>query len=251
MQAYGPGFARVYDRKWSGFARNVGPRIREFYEATPVGRTNRAALDLCCGTGALSVYLLEAGYRVVGIDLSEAMLAHARENARRFADAGRARFVHADASDFSVDERFGLVVSTFDALNHLESEEALRGCFRSVLRVCDGAFVFDLNTRAGLRRWNSIEVDESGDDAVIIGRGIYDGRSDRAWTRISGFFRTGDGLYERFEETVFNTVFEMERVRAALLETGWREVHFARLPELGTPILDPEREGRVWVVAQR
>jgi len=44
-----------------------------------------------------------------------------------------------------------------------------------------------------------------------------------------------NGLYERFEETVFNTVFEMERVKKALLDVGWKNVYFARIQDLKTP----------------
>jgi hypothetical protein len=35
-----------------------------------------------------------------------------------------------------------------------------------------GFFIFDLNTRAGLRRWNSISVDDGDDNVLIITRGI-------------------------------------------------------------------------------
>ena len=48
MQAYGEGFARVYNAKWANFATKVAPLILSFYEATPVGQTNRSILDLCC-----------------------------------------------------------------------------------------------------------------------------------------------------------------------------------------------------------
>jgi len=249
MQAYGEVFARVYDAKWSGFAKQVAPLILDFYAATATGREDKSVLDLCCGTGHLALYFLERGYRVVGIDLSEHMLYLAEENARRYIESGQAKFVRCDASDFALEERFGLVVSTYDSLNHLENEESLRRCFQCVRTVSKGFFIFDLNTRSGLRRWNGIQVDESSDDALIINRGIYDGQGEKAWTRISGFFRMANGLYERFEETVFNTVFSMERVRQALLDAGWRNVHFARIQDLNTPLVEPEKEGRVFVVA--
>jgi SAM-dependent methyltransferase len=251
MQAYSEGFARIYNARWGDFARYVAPLILDFYAATPIGHENRAVLDLCCGTGQLAVHFLEAGYRVVGLDLSEHMLRYARENARPFLESGQARFVQGDASDFTLDERFGLVVSTYDSLNHLESEGALRRCFRCVSAVNVGLFIFDLNTRAGLERWNSIRVDDGDDHVLIITRGVYDGQSNRAWTRISGFARWDDGLYERFEETAFNTVFEMERVREALLEVGYRDTHFARAQDLGTPIAEPEEESRVFFVASK
>ena len=45
-------------------------------------------LDLACGTGSLSVLLAEHGYRVIGVDLSEEMLAVADEKCSHLA-AGR------------------------------------------------------------------------------------------------------------------------------------------------------------------
>ena len=251
MQAYGPGFARVYNSRWSGFVRQVAPQIQDFYERTAIGRANRTLLDVCCGTGQLAVHFLEQGYRVVGIDLSQPMLRYAEDNAREYIDTHRAVFIQADATNFSLGERFGLVVSTFDALNHLADEQALRQCFQCVFNVCDGIFIFDLNTRRGLERWNGVNIDDSDEDTLLIIRGIYDGESNKAWTRITGFSRTSDGLFERFVQTAFNTAFEMAQVRKMLLEIGWRRVHFACSGELAVPIDDPEAEGRVFVVAEK
>ncbi len=251
MQAYGKGFAKVYNLRWSGFARQVAPLILDFYAATPMGQENKTVLDLCCGTGHLAVHFLEKGYRVVGLDLSEPMLHYARENARRYVETGQATFVQGDARDFTLNERFGLVVSTFDALNHLDNEQELRRCFQCVYAVSDGYFVFDLNTQLGLRRWNSIQVDDGDDTALIITRGIYDGHSDKAWTKITGFLRLPGGLYERFDETVFNTVFAVAKVKEALLDVGWKTAYCARIQDLKTPLDEPEKEGRVFIVASK
>ena len=169
MQAYGRAFAQVYNQRWIHFARGVAPRIREFYERTPCGSENASLLDLCCGTGQLAVHFLEHGYRVTGVDLSEHMLHYARQNAAQYLESGQARFVQADAAQFSLDERFGLAVSTFDALNHLPGTDALRSCFRSVypLLVPGGTFVFDLNTRAGLlEQWTGINVQDTKEAAL-------------------------------------------------------------------------------------
>ncbi|SYZ72971.1 Methyltransferase type 11 [Candidatus Zixiibacteriota bacterium] len=249
MQAYGQGFAKVYNLKWAGFAKQVAPAILNYYESTPIGKANKKALDLCCGAGHLAVYLLEKGYRVVGIDLSEHMLHYARENTRQYLESGRAEFVKGDAADFKLKERFGLVYSTYDSLNHLENEEALKKCFKCVYDVCDGYFIFDLNTQKGLKNWNMIHVNDSADDLVIITRSFYDGQGPKAWTKISGFIRQEGGLYERFEENVFNTVFKLERVKEALFEVGWKNVYFASMRDLSARILEPEEELRVFVVA--
>lgn len=249
MKAYGKRFSDVYNLMWGGFAKTIGPRVHEFYMATPIGHESKNVLDLCCGTGHLSTYLLAQGYRVVGIDLSEHMLRHARENAAEFVKSGQCAFVQADATSFLLGERFGLVLSTFDSLNHLRDMHAMRRCFEHVLAVCDGYFVFDLNTRRGLFRSNDVHVDDSNESVFLATRGMFDEQSDIAWTRISGFIRTEGECFQRFEETVRSTAFGMQAVRDALLETGWQEVYFAPVSDLHTRLDDPEREARVFVVA--
>lgn len=249
MQAYGRAFARVYNKSWATFANQVAPLIEQFYAGTEIGRQNRSVLDLCCGCGHLAAHFLQKGYTLTGIDLSEHMLQYARENTDNFVASGQARFIQADASDFTLDGSFGLVVSTFDSMNHLSDEQALTSCFRCVHSVCDGYFVFDLNTRRGLRRWNSMKVDEFSEDFLIITRGIYDGEGDKAWTRITGFIREDSGLFERFDETVYNTVFKLRGVEEALREVGFKSIHFARFRELENPIPDPEELGHIFVVA--
>ena len=252
MQAYGRAFARAYNKRWTSFAHRVAPMIEEFYTGTAPGKAKLPILDLCCGTGQLALYFLELGYRVTGLDLSEHMLQYARENASAYLESGQGEFVHADAAGFTLERQFGLVVSTFDALNHLENEEKLEACFQSAFAVLveEGTLIFDLNTRAGLLGWNNLSVDDS-EEAMIVTRGIFDGEAQRAYTRVSGFIRAANGQYDRFEETVYNTVFDMAWVRDMLLQSGWQGVHFARYDGLATPIADPEKERRVFFVAQK
>lgn len=250
MQKYGALFARVYNERWAGFANQVAPLIRALYEET-FQRSDRTLLDLCCGTGQMARRFLEAGYRVVGLDLSADMLEHARANATKYAEIGQARFVQGDAADFRLEESFGLIVSTYDALNHLPDAAALRGCFASVRRALstDGVFVFDLNTRYGLNRWNTITITED-DDLTLINRGIYGG-GERAYTRITGFVRDDNtGQYSRFAETFFNVAYDLADVQGWLKAAGFADVYIAQGSELYAPAADPESLGRAWFVAR-
>ncbi len=164
MQGYNETFARIYNARWRGFASTVAPLIRGFYEQTETGAHVRTLLDL-----------------------SPAMLDHARENVRDAVASGQARFVQGDAAAFSFDERFGLVVSTYDALNHLPDLPALRGAFRSVYSVLEpgGWFVFDLNTRLGLRRWAGASYQED-ETVALFNRGVLIEDLDRAYTSLGG-----------------------------------------------------------------
>lgn len=252
-QAYGSAFAQLYDRQSTSFAEETAPLIYEFYLARePTSTHGKKLLDLCCGTGQLARFFLQRGFTVTGVDLSEPMLALARQNAGDYLAQGSATFLQADASSFTMPDSFDLVVSTYDALNHLPDLAALRGCFASVAAATadDGCFIFDLNTRQGIRRWNGIMVNES-EHGLVIQRGIYDG-GDRAYTLITGFIPTDEpGQFERFEECVYNTIYNLSDVETLLLETGWRKVHFARVRRLDEPVANPEREGRIFIVAER
>jgi len=246
---YGPAFARAYDRWWGAFATEVAPAIHAFH----AGRAGeRSLLDVCCGTGHLARYFAERGYRVLGLDRSAAMLAQARRRLEPYMD-GQAELIEADATAFTLRRPVGLAVATFDAMNHLEDLSALARCVARVAAATlpGGVFVFDLNTRKGLRaRWKGTRVEEDA-DGMYVTRGRYDGDGDRATMHVSGFIRGADGRYERFDETHHNTVFALADIQRTLLAAGWARAHFARLDALPTPLADPEQEGRVFVVAER
>jgi SAM-dependent methyltransferase len=252
MQAYSAGFAKVYNMRWGHFARQTAPRLREFYENQTLAQNNRDILDLCCGAGHLSLHFLEHGYRVTGLDLSEHMLLYARENTKDFIEKGQAEFIQADAADFELERKFGLAVSTFDALNHLENLDQLKACMENVCRVLlpGGFFIFDLNTRYGLMHWNSITIEDTG-EMMLVQRGVYDEPNGRALTTITGFLRVSNQYYERFEETVYNTAFNLIDVQSVMIASGFCEAYPCRGQELGMPLYEPEKEGRVFFVGRK
>lgn len=253
MAGYQQGFAHVYNQRWAGFARRVAPLILDYHQSTSDGPVGAHLLDLCCGTGQFALAALERGYTVTGIDLSPHMLTHAQANTHSFMKSGRARFIRGDARSFILDRPADLIVCTFDALNHLESEADLTRTFRSVLAASadDGLFIFDLNTRHGLQQnWSGINVTDT-EELALIQRGFLVPEQDRAYIKLTGFIRTDEGLYERFDEVLFNTAFGMTRVVELLRDVGWRQVHMARVEDLDRPLHDPEEEPRVYFVARR
>lgn len=85
------------------FTSNTQAEV-EFLVQTMSLPPGSAILDVGCGTGRHSVSLAALGYRVTGLDLSEAMLAEARKTA---SEAGvECRFLQADATSFHLDETF-------------------------------------------------------------------------------------------------------------------------------------------------
>ena len=121
--------------RWASF-------LHERWRADPVGV--RSVLDLCCGTGLLAGELTARGYRVVGVDASDAMLALARERL-----GPEVRLHRMTLPDLALDGVFDAAVCTFDGLNYLRADE-LRSTFAAVaLHLRPGGWlVFDLHTDA-------------------------------------------------------------------------------------------------------
>ncbi len=112
---------------------------REIGEERSVG----SALDLCCGTGAAMVHLRPlCRERIVGIDLSEGMLAVAGMAVRGARGTAAVELVRGDVLALSEDSSFDLVTST-GAFGHIEERDEpafLGGIFRALKP--GGRFVF-------------------------------------------------------------------------------------------------------------
>jgi len=76
-----------------------------------------SVIDVGCGPGLVAEALLEAGHRVLGIDLSAKMIARARRRTARFGD--RARFEVASIHDDRIEGRFDAALSR-SVLHHVE-----------------------------------------------------------------------------------------------------------------------------------
>ena len=120
-----------------------------FYRMLAAERST-PVLDLGCGTGRLTVPLARDGHRVVGVDLSAAMLARARARLARAARpiANRCLLLRADlrALPLPPRPRFPIAIAAFHTVQHLVDDEDLLALFRAVRRLLtpDGWFAFDI-----------------------------------------------------------------------------------------------------------
>ena len=110
--------------------------IAEYYDSSPMVtlRTQDVAfyrnaartygdpvLELGCGTGRVTLDIAEAGYRIVGLDISEKMLERAavkRHSLRREARE-RVHLVQGDMIRFDLGEKFRCIIIPFRPFQHL------------------------------------------------------------------------------------------------------------------------------------
>jgi SAM-dependent methyltransferase len=107
-------------------------------------------LELGGGSGRVSIALAKAGYDVLVLDASTAMLkqgrARAREELDRRTGHGTVVFQHADMRSFALGKKFPTIVAPFNTLLHLYEPDDFAACFRNVVQhlTPDGVFVFDV-----------------------------------------------------------------------------------------------------------
>ncbi|MDX2043864.1 MAG: class I SAM-dependent methyltransferase [Acidobacteriota bacterium] len=175
-------------------------------------------LDLCCGTGQISAGLSERGFRVTGLDGSEAMLRFARQN------APAAEFIHGDARLFRQPQRFQCVISAFDSLNHIMELDELTKVFRNVYDCLsdDGIFLFDLNIEDASELLGST-LDMIEDDHVCIVRGSYNQMKKLKRYEVT-MFQLEDRGWQRADLTLYQRYYSTDEVLGALADAGFLRV---------------------------
>lgn len=246
---YGDIFADVYRKHLIHFSVQVAPRIFKYIANK---HTKRKILDVCCGTGELAYYFLNKGYEVAGVDISEDMLYYAKQLNRQFVEEKKAAFHCDDARYFTLNKVFPIIVSTYDALNHLEDDQSLFQCFQNVYRHLEeeGIFIFDLNTRQGLAKGGTFIRED--DTLYSVAQGLFDPNKNLAVTRYYGFVKKeGDNVYYKYDQIIYNTVFNMQNVKEYLQEAGFKLVKFAHVYNLLKDVENPELEDRVFIIATK
>jgi SAM-dependent methyltransferase len=135
-------FAEVYDALMGDIAHTDWARYVAGTLARGGVQTGALVLDLACGTGGMTLPLTAAGYEMIGVDLSEDMLAQA---------AGKMPSVLFLRQDMRGLDLFGTVdaaVCACDGLNYMLCEEDLAEVFRRVrlFLAPGGIFIFDMAT---------------------------------------------------------------------------------------------------------
>ncbi len=103
-------------------------------------RIGGPVLELGAGTGRVAWALAQAGIRVVGLDLSAAMLERARAKADAMPAAARelVHFARGDMADFDLGQQFWLVIIPFRAFQSLTTPDQQRRALRCIHRHLHG-----------------------------------------------------------------------------------------------------------------
>jgi SAM-dependent methyltransferase len=221
---YRADLALVHHRGYGFHADASVPGILELL--APVRARNGLVLELGCGSGLLTRYLVDAGHRVIATDASPAMLDLARSTVP---DAEEIRLLTLPDDPLPTADA---IVSIGHVLSYLPDEPALDRALVAVAQALrpGGVVALDLCDL----EWGSVRVDAPiqgrvGDDWAIITETSVPS-PDRFVREMTTFVRAADGTWRRDDERHDNVLIDTSRVPALLREHG---VEATVLPAFG------------------
>jgi SAM-dependent methyltransferase len=169
--AMGAGIAGVYDRTAPVYDRLTAHHDYELWLGNLLpalelhGLAHGRLLDVACGTGKSFIPMLDRGWSVTAVDVSERMLDVARAKVGE-----RVAFRSTDMRNLPTLGEFELVWCLDDAINYLLTRGELNACLSGLRRNLGpgGLCVFDVNTLASYRGFfASTEVIDAGNERLI------------------------------------------------------------------------------------
>lgn len=218
MQAYS-GFAAFYDLfmgnvpydDWTEFI------VNQLY-------TNNIhkglVLDLGCGTGSMTRRLADKGFDMIGIDISEDMLAIAREKSIGREDG--ILYICQDMRNFELYGTVAAIICLCDTMNYMLEEEDLLQVFTLANNYLDsqGLFIFDMDT---LYAYEEVMADsvvaENHAEGSFIWENTYYEESSINEVDLTIFIKESE-YYRKYEEKHYRRGYSVSTIKQLIEKAG-------------------------------
>lgn len=214
--AYDVDLAYIHDTGYGDFVKTSAPSLLRIL--SDCDDTSELIIDLGCGSGIWAKSLVASGYQVVGVDISAAMIAIARQ---RVPDAAFhiGSFVDFDIPACRAVTALGEVFNyLFDPNNSLNT---LRQVCRRVFDALapNGVFIFDIAEPA---RFNGLRQSfREGEDWACLVEYVHNEGRQQLTRDIVTFRKIGEA-YRRQQETHVQQLYERQAVLEMLENIGFQ-----------------------------
>lgn len=215
MNAYSV-IAKIYDKANTDFDYY---KYFEFVKHYLTGKV----VELACGSGAFTGYLLKSADSIVAVDSSKEMLDIAVEN--NFKNRQYVQFICEDMQEFAPISKVNAVISVCDGFNYIHPNdiatvfEKISGYLRT-----GGYFVFDISSENKLVNLigNNVFFEDNDDFTYLWANKLFD---DRVEMDITMFVPCGE-LFAREDESHTQYIHKKQVLEKALTDCGFEVAVF-------------------------
>lgn len=232
MNAYREDLAYIHHIGHGALARAAAPTLAS--ELSRVGLATGTIVDLGCGSGILARHLTDAGYAIVGFDVSDAMVAIARTHVPN-AEFHVESFVTARIPSCVGVAAIGEVLNYgFDDGN---DPSARRQLFARVYKALapNGVLLFDMAGFGRLSPGAPRQSFREGEDWAVLVETALDETTKVLTRQITSFRQVGQ-MYRRATETHRLQLVDPAEVLESLRSVGF---HAEMLGQYGGDLLPP------------
>lgn len=207
MNGYGC-LAAYYDRLMTDFD------YKGYLELLGRELSGSEGVDLCCGSGRITVALAKSGKKMTGVDLSGEMLGEAAKNAR--AAGVKPLFVQSDATSFRPQHDVDFITCVCDGVNYIKPKNLAvffenAACFLKK----GGKLVFDISSEYKIKKVIADNVFfEDYDDLTYLWSNTP--FSGGVKMELTFFIRGNDGKYTKQTEEHTQYAHTQSAIESAL-----------------------------------
>lgn len=218
MSFYQTDLAKVHDTGFGDFARQASDQLLPYLQSR--GIQEGTIVDLGCGSGIWAERLVQAGYRVFGVDYSEAMIALCRER------VPSGEFVCGSLLSVELPP-CQAVTSMSECFNYLfdsnNTDAGFDALFQRVYAALSsgGVFIFDFQQSSQLPEGGKRIVFREGENWSIIAEATVN-QKERLFTRHITLFYQEGGHYRRSVETHHTRLLDGRKLVSQLRKVGFR-----------------------------
>lgn len=205
-------------------------------------------LDLACGTGSLTYALADLGWEMIGVDLSEDMLAQAMEKNYEYSGK-KPMFLCQSMEKLDLYGTIDACVCCLDSINYVTEPEILEQAFQRVFLFLapEGKFLFDIKSPyAFAEQDGQFSLDEA-EDFYCVWRTESSEKEDIFHHTIDLFLRQGE-LWHREEEIHYQRVYSVDTLVAMLERCGFVKIQTFGFLSQEAP---REAEERIFIMAEK